>query len=218
MCFAVRGEKHGVELCQTHVIMNVMQNFISAVGEFALEIIQTVVVVLSIFLIVYLFLVQPHQVNGLSMFPTYDNGDYLLTDKVTYRTRSPKRGEVVVFAAPDAAQCPKGTGCDFIKRVLGLPGETVEVKDNGIWINGKKVPEPYIPPENVTKPGAYTQNRTVTLSADEYFVSGDNRPHSSDSRSWGPIKREEIVGKVFFRYWPIKSIGIIQPTTYPKPI
>lgn len=189
-------------------------NFFSSVGEFFLEITQTVVVVLSIFLILYLFIMQPHQVNGLSMYPNYENGDYLLTDKVSYKTGTPQRGDVVVFHAPEAAQCPTGTGCDFIKRVLGLPGESVEVKDNGIWVNGHKLTEPYIPEENYTRPGAFTQNRIITLGQNEYFVSGDNRPHSSDSRAWGPITPKEIVGKAFFRYWPPKSFGMLPVYKY----
>ncbi len=186
-----------------------------SIGAFFMEMIETVAVVLSIFLVIYLFLVQPHQVNGLSMYPTFNNGDYVLTDKVSYRTRTPKRGEVVVFAAPPAAQCPEGTGCDFIKRILGLPGDRVEVHDNGIWINGIKLEEPYIPAENYTLPGAFTQNRAITLNNDEYFVSGDNRPHSSDSRAWGPITSDEIVGRVIMRYWPINKLWWLPETTYP---
>lgn len=192
-----------------------MFDFVSSAGEFFLEITQTVVVVLSIFLVVYLFIMQPHQVNGLSMFPNYHNGDYLLTDKVSYKLGAPKRGDVVVFHAPEAAQCPTGTGCDFIKRILGLPGETIEVKDNAIWVNGQPVPEPYIPEENFTRPGAYTSDRKITLGPNEYFVCGDNRPHSSDSRAWGPITTNEIVGKAIFRYWPIDSVGVIPKVTYP---
>ncbi|KKS30878.1 MAG: Signal peptidase I, partial [Candidatus Amesbacteria bacterium GW2011_GWA2_42_12] len=102
-----------------------MENFFRSIGEFFLELTQSIVIVISILLIVYLFFAQPHQVNGLSMYPTFDNGDYLFTDKISYRTGKPKRGDVVVFKAPEAAQCPTGTGCDFIKRVVGLPGETV---------------------------------------------------------------------------------------------
>lgn len=192
-----------------------MSSFIGSLGEFFLEITQTVVVVLSIFLILYLFVLQPHQVNGLSMYPNYDNGEYLLTDKVSYKTGTPKRGDVVVFHAPESAQCPQGTGCDFIKRVIGLPGETVEVKDNGFWINGTKLPEPYIPDENFTRPGAFTQGRVITLGNFEYFVSGDNRPHSSDSRAWGPVTPKDIVGKAFFRYWPPQSVGLLPSVSYP---
>ncbi len=191
-----------------------MSGFFSSIGEFFLEVTQTVVVVLSIFLILYLFIMQPHQVNGLSMYPNFDNGEYLLTDKISYKTGTPQRGDVVVFHAPETAQCPQGTGCDFIKRIIAVPGETIEVKNNGYYINGEKLVEPYIPDENYTRPGAYTQGRAITLGPNEYFVSGDNRPHSSDSRAWGPITPKEIVGKAFFRYWPIKSIGVIQHMRY----
>jgi signal peptidase I len=149
------------------------------------------------------------------MYPTFDNGDYLFTDKISYRTGTPKRGDVVVFHAPEAAQCPTGTGCDFIKRILGLPGETVEVRNNAIWINGQQLPEDYISADNYTLPGAYTQGRAVTLGSGEYFVSGDNRLHSSDSRAWGPITTKEIVGKAFFRYWPPQAMGVVKHTSYP---
>ena len=179
-----------------------------------MEIIETVVVVLSIFLVGYLFVAQPHQVNGLSMFPTFDNADYVLTDKVSYKFKQPERGDVVVFKAPPEANCPKGAGCDFIKRVLALPGEKIEVKNNTIQVNGKAISEPYIPKENLTQSGAFLNNRSITLGPGEYFVVGDNRLHSSDSRAWGPITSKEIVGRVFFRYWPVKSIEIIKDPTY----
>jgi len=191
-----------------------MSGFFSSIGEFFLEVTQTVVVVLSIFLILYLFIMQPHQVNGLSMYPNFDNGEYLLTDKVSYKTGTPKRGDVVVFHAPETAQCPQSTGCDFIKRVIALPGESVEVKNNGIFINGERLTETYIPEENYTRPGAFTQGRVVTLGPSEYFVVGDNRPHSSDSRAWGPVTPKEIVGKAFFVYWPPKSIGPVKHVRY----
>lgn len=191
-----------------------MASFFESIGEFFLEITQSIVIVISILLIVYLFFAQPHQVNGLSMYPMFDNGDYLLTDKISYRTGKPKRGDVVVFRAPESAQCPTGTGCDFIKRMIGLPGETIEVKENGMFINGEKLEEPYLSEENQTLAGAFTSHGSIVLAPDEYFVSGDNRLHSSDSRSWGPITSKEIVGKAFFRYWPMKNIGILVEAHY----
>lgn len=191
-----------------------MPNLFKAIGNFFLDIIETVVIALSIFLVIYLTLIQPHQVNGQSMVPTFQSGEYVLTDKVSYRFRNPERGEVVVFHAPEAAHCPKGTGCDFIKRVIGEPGDTVALENNHYLVNGTVLDESYIPPEYVTLPGAFMKGRTVTLGPDEYFVSGDNRPYSSDSRAWGPISKSEIVGRAFFRYWPANVMGVINKATY----
>lgn len=192
-----------------------MEKLLQVLGSFFLDIIETVVIALSIFLIIYLFVASPHQVNGQSMVPNFQSGEFVLSDKVSYKFGNPKRGDIVVFHAPEAANCPKGTGCDFIKRVMGLPGETIEVHDNAIWVNGQKVDEPYIPAEFETLPGNATKGKAVFLGPNEYFVSGDNRPYSSDSRAWGAITKDDIVGKAIFRYWPLKVAGPIKHSTYP---
>lgn len=180
-----------------------------------LDIVETVVVALSIFLVIYLFFMQPHQVSGQSMEPNFHDGEYVLTDKVSYQTGEPQRGDVVVFHAPERSGCPEGTGCDFIKRILGLPGDTIAVRDNVFWVNGSPLSEPYISEEILTKPGNYTEGgREISLGQNEYFVVGDNRPFSSDSRVWGPIGKEEIVGRAFFRYFPVDRMGIIPRTSY----
>lgn len=184
------------------------------IGAFFLDIIETVVIALSIFLIIYLFVMQPHQVNGASMYPTYEDKEYLLTDKISYKTGTPERGDVVVFKAPPAAQCPEGTGCDFIKRVIGLPGDAVEVRDESVFVNGIKLEESYLPMGTPTRPGAATANGTVKVPEGHYFMMGDNRNHSSDSRSWGPVPKELIVGKVFFRYWPPNKVGMVSHTAF----
>lgn len=192
-----------------------MDSVVRKISAFFVDIIETVVVALSIFLVVYLFLMQPHQVSGLSMFPNFHDKEYILTDKVSYKLGEPKRGDVVVFHAPDAANCPKGTGCDFIKRVIGLPGEQVQIIDHAYYINGKRLDESnYLPPENTTNTGAFLESHAVVLGPNEYWVSGDNRLHSSDSRAWGPITKSEIVGRGFFRYFPINRIGILPKATY----
>lgn len=183
-------------------------------GAFFLDMIETVVIALSIFLVVYLFLMQPHQVSGLSMFPNFHDKEYILTDKVSYKFGNPERGDVIVFHAPTAANCPQGTGCDFIKRVIGLPGDSVSVKNNGLYVNGEKLDEPYLDSSVITETGVFSDNREVTLNQNEYFVCGDNRQHSSDSRTWGPITRDEIVGKAFFRYWPPDRMGILPHARY----
>lgn len=180
-----------------------------------LDIVETGVIGLSLFLVVYLFFVQPHQVNGQSMVPNFQNGEYLLTDKVSYKFGEPKRGDVVVFHAPDSANCPNGTGCDFIKRVIATPGETVELKDNAIYVNNQKLPEHYLPADFVTEPGEYSRDRLMTMEEGEYFLVGDNRSHSSDSRAWGPVPLNRIVGRAFFVYWPMSVAGLIPKVTYP---
>lgn len=180
-----------------------------------LDLVETVVVALSIFLVVYLFFMQPHQVSGQSMEPTFLSGQYVLTDKVSYQTGQPQRGDVVVFHAPEAAGCPRGTNCDFIKRVIGLPGDTIAVVDNKIVVNGQVLPEPYLAPDIKTEAGEFTAGeRDIYLSENEYFMVGDNRPFSSDSRVWGPVGKENIVGRAFFRYLPVKAAGIIPRMQY----
>ncbi|NCN06435.1 MAG: signal peptidase I [Candidatus Pacebacteria bacterium] len=188
-----------------------MKQILKSFSSIVLDFIETVVIGLSLFLVVYLFLLQPHQVNGLSMFPNFHNGDYLLTDKVSYRVGSPQPGDVIVFHAPPAANCPEGTGCDFIKRVIAVPGDTVQVKDSSIYVNQQRLDESqYLDSTVVTSEGAFTAGgRITTLGTDEYFAVGDNRPHSSDSRAWGPVMADEIVGRAFFRYWPAKDMGVI---------
>lgn len=189
---------------------------VRTVSHFFLDMIETMVIALSIFLVVYLFAVQPHQVNGQSMVPNFQSGEYLLSDKVSYRSRDPLRGEVVVFHAPPAADCPEGTGCDFIKRVIGLPGDTVEVKNNHFFVNNVQLSEDYIPESYKILPGNFTKNGPVTVPDGQFFVSGDNRPYSSDSRQWGPINKSNIVGRAFFRYWPPKVSGWINKAEYPN--
>ena len=192
-----------------------MSGILKAISALFLDLVETGVIGLSLFLVIYLFFVQPHQVNGQSMVPNFQNGEYLLTDKVSYKFGLPKRGDVVVFHAPDSANCPTGTGCDFIKRVIATPGETVELRDNIILVNGQPLPEPYLPSDFVTEPGDYSRNRTMMMEDGEYFLVGDNRSHSSDSRAWGPVPIDRIVGRAFLVYWPISVAGLIPKVSYP---
>lgn len=174
---------------------------------FFLDFLETIVVSLAIFALVYIFLFQPHQVDGHSMEPNFHNGEYILTDKVSYRFHEPRRGDVVVFHSPQDERV------DFIKRVIGLPGDTVAVKDGYAYVNGVKLPETFINDPGQVLPGAFLAADTpVTVPDGEFFVMGDNRLHSSDSREWGFVTRAEIVGRAFFRYWPIPDIGLV-PTT-----
>jgi signal peptidase I len=196
---------------------SVMDSPVEKIGATFLDIIETLAISFSVFLVIYLFFLMPHEVNGQSMVPNFQSGEQVLTDKVTYRMRDPQRGEIIVFHSPAAANCVAGTGCDFIKRIIGVPGDTIEVKENAIWINGEALPEPYIPSDYVILPGNATKDKVIYLGENEFFVCGDNRPYSSDSRSWGPITKDEIVGRVFFRYWPLGVIGTVSKSEYPSP-
>lgn len=159
------------------------------------EIFQTAAVSLIIFFFIYIFIVQPHRVKGESMFPSFKDGELLLVEKVTYRVYAPSRGDVIVFRAPGSKDV------DFIKRIVGLAGETIKVENGSVYINGIKLEEPYL--SEVT-----LSNLEVNLGQDEYFVMGDNRDGSTDSRAFGPIKKKTIEGKAWFVYWPIFKNGI----------
>jgi len=177
------------------------------IWSFVLDFIETIVVSLAIFVLVYLFLFQPHQVDGRSMEPNFQNGEYILTDKVSYRLREPKRGEVVVFHSPQDEKV------DFIKRIIAVPGDTVMVKGGYVYLNGTKLQEPYINDPGNVSPGKFLRDGVeVDVPSGQYIVMGDNRLHSSDSREWGFITPNEIVGRSFFRYWPFTVFGLIEET------
>lgn len=174
-----------------------------------MDIIEVFVVSMSIFIVVYLFLMQPHQVKGNSMFPTFHDGEYLMTDKITFRRRTPQRGDVVVFKAP------VNEDFDFIKRVIGEPGDRVKVQGGKVYVNGELLKEEYLPPEYVTNSGRFMREGVeITAPEGGWIVMGDNRSHSSDSREWGPVPLENFVGKGFFRYWPVAKIGTIKNPSY----
>lgn len=189
--------------------------FLRIVARFFLDIIETVVVALAIFVIIYLFLVQPHQVNGNSMWPNFLDGEYLLTDKLSYRLDSPLRGDVIIFRAPPGAHCPQELHCDFVKRIIGLPQESVTLVGGTILIDDKPLAESYLPQDFATASQTSSgQPLRMTLDEEEYLVLGDNREHSSDSRAWGAVPRENIVGRAWLRYWPPQRIGFIAEAAY----
>lgn len=176
------------------------------------EFIQTLIIFAAIIMIIYFFVARPHKVFGSSMYPTFHSGDYIITDQLSYRLGNPERGDVIVFKDPlDLSQ-------DFIKRVIGLPGERVKVQDGHVYINDKLLPEPYLDSSVVTGGRDFLPDgEEKVVPPGDYFVMGDNRPDSSDSRSWGFITRGEIIGKAFFRYWPQNVIGLIPSVHYPPP-
>ena len=189
-------------------------NILKKIGIFLLDMIQTVVLALSIFVIIYLFLVQPHQVKGISMFPNFHNGDYLLTDKISYRFNTPQRGDVIVFKAPPSEPCAE-IECEYIKRIIGLPGDKIKVQNGYIYINGQKLKEAYLPKDLTSSNGSYLREETEQIiPPDEYLPMGDNRNQSRDGREFGPIPRSSIVGKAWLRYWPMKNSGLIEKIKY----
>jgi len=181
---------------------------------FFVDTIQAIVFAASVFVLLYLFVAQPNQVNGRSMLPNFQDKELLLTDKLTYRFREPERGEVVVFKAPPSEPCAEEE-CEYIKRLIGLPGDRIMIKDGHVYLNGRVLPEKYLPPEFTTSAGTYlTLGKEIVVPPRSYILMGDNRSHSRDSREFGPISREAIVGRAFFVYWPPQQMGFIPKVSY----
>jgi len=163
-------------------------------GLLVFEIAKVVLISLAIILPIRMYLVQPFYVEGASMEPNFFQNEYLIINEISYRFEEPVRGEVIIF------KNPKDTKTYFIKRVIGLPGETVEVQSGKVFINNKELKEEYI--ENFSTQSHEAQ----TLSETEYFLLGDNRINSYDSRTFGPVDKKFIIGKVWFRGWPINRV------------
>lgn len=167
------------------------------------ELIRVVLLAVIIVLPIRLFIAQPFIVSGTSMIPTFHDSEYLVVDEISYRLDDPKRGEVIVF------RFPHNPSVFYIKRVIGLPGETIEIEKGVVTIKNKdnpdgiKIEEPYV--SAIVDDG---RDMTVELKDNEYFVMGDNRPASSDSRSWGPLEENFIVGRALVRVLPFDEFGI----------
>ena len=172
-------------------------------------------VAIVIVLVVRIFIAQPFVVEGPSMEPTFENHDYLIVDELSYHFEAPQRGQVIVFRYPvDPTQF-------FIKRIIGLPGETLIIKGNVVTIKNSEYPngfvlsEPYLNAQYLN-PDDLT-NETITLGADQYFVMGDHRADSEDSRIWGPLPKNLIIGHVVLRLFPFNEVGL-SPGGYTFPI
>jgi signal peptidase I len=183
-------------------------------GNFILEFVQSIVLALSVFVLMYLFVAQPNEVKGNSMLPNFVNGEFLLTDKLSYQTGEPKRGDVIVFKAPPSEACAESE-CEYIKRIIGIPGDRVKVQGGLVYLNGELLNQSFLPSDFVTDPGEFcVEGEEVIVPPGMYLPFGDNRSHSRDGREFGPIKKELIVGKAFFKYWPSASIGVIPTIRY----
>lgn len=160
------------------------------------DIMKSALLALVIIIPFRIFIAQPFLVNGLSMYPTFNNGDYLIVDQLSKRFEMPKRGSIIII------KFPENHSRFLIKRLIGLPQEKIVINDGILFVDGKQIEEPYIKHKKI-------EGFQITLKEDEYFVMGDNRAGSSDSRIWGPIKKEEIVGRPIIRLLPLNNIGLI---------
>lgn len=178
-----------------------------AVSEFFWEMIRVAIISLAIILPVRYFLIQPFYVKGASMEPNFHDHEYLIIDEISYRFNDPQRGDIVVF------KYPKDPKQYFIKRVIGLPGEKIKIQDNSVYIDGTKLSESYLPSvtETILPLRGYGD---VELANDEYFLLGDNRGQSLDSRIFGPVKRDFVVGRTWLRGWPFNKITVFNTPNY----
>ena len=175
---------------------------------FVWEILKIVIIALVIVIPIRYFLFQPFLVRGQSMEPNFENGDYLIVDEISYRIRSPQRGEVIVFKHPeDSSQ-------RLIKRIIGLPGETIDITGGEIKIS-KDGSTQILDEKKYLNPSVFTAGEIhIVLGDNEYFVLGDNREFSYDSRRFGPFSADKIIGRVFLRAWPFASFVKIEAPAY----
>lgn len=171
------------------------------------ELLRTVIFVIAV-TVLFDMAIPRSLVDGRSMQPTFEDGDRLIVSRLHYLISRPQRGDVVVLNAVD------GTDIMLIKRVIGLPGESIEFRDQHVYINGNQIQETYIQDETCS---SRCQDRIWQLGPDQYFVMGDNRNHSNDSRAFGPVPLDHIVGHVVFRYWPLNGkFGVLGTSDYAR--
>jgi signal peptidase I len=194
-----------------------MHDFIRSVGTFLLDTIEIITTAFAIFVVLFLFVAQIHEVNGDSMLPNFHNHEFVLTDKLTYKFREPQRGEVVIFKAPPR---PRD---EYIKRLIALPGEKVKIQNNQVIIYNAEHPEGFVLDEYYLAEGTLTQGKSTiapntifTVPEGQYLVFGDNRENSSDSRQWGPVKKELLVGRAVIRIWPPTKLSVVKHAEYQK--
>lgn len=185
---------------ETLVPKNTLRNYLNK--QWVKDVLYFVIIVVFVVVPFRMFVAQPYLVDGSSMDPTFKNGEYLIVDELSYRLENPQRGDVIIFRYP---LDPKEF---FIKRIIGLPGETVKLTSSGTFIynkdypNGFKLNEPYVAFDKEI-------SETFTLKDGEYFVMGDNRPDSADSRYWGAVPRGNIVGRPFIALFPLDKIRLM---------
>ncbi|MFH0912050.1 MAG: signal peptidase I [Patescibacteria group bacterium] len=174
---------------------------------FIYDVFKTVTTVLGVAFLIRFFLIQPFYVSGQSMEPNFENNQYIIVDQISYRFHTPRRGDVIVF------KYPLNTAFSFIKRIVALPGEQVSIHNGKVTIYSQEHPQGFQLVEPYTKV-ATVADLDTTLEDDEYFVLGDNRPVSSDSRSWGVLPRDKIIGRVWVVLYPFEDFESIHTPTY----
>lgn len=186
--------------------MSILRRIYSVLIDF----VETLVIAAAIFVVVYAFLFRPFQVNGQSMFPNYRDGEYILTNLISLRLGKIDRGQVIVFESPVDREK------DFIKRVIGGPGDQVKLQAGFVFVNDIKLDESdYLPRDFKTYGGSFLpEGREVVVPENSYLVLGDNRNSSSDSREWGFVPRDKIIGKSFLVYWPVTKMRFVQHARY----
>lgn len=178
---------------------------------FIWDLVKVVVIALVVIIPIRYYVIQPFIVSGSSMEPTFQNGQYLIVNELDYHLHAPQRGDVIVF------KYPLNTSEYFIKRVIGLPGEKVLISNGKVMIYNSANPQGFILDESYLPNGLYTEatsNQPVSLGEGEYFALGDNRPASSDSRYWGDVPANDIVGKVVLRAYPFNQFGTFSTPSY----
>ncbi len=182
--------------------------FFATIGSFIFSSIEAVVVALAISVVLYLFLMTPHEVVGTSMVPNFQDGEHLVANKLVYNFKQPERGDVVIFKYSDTR--------DFIKRVIAVPGDTLSLRDGRFYINNRVLDESkYLDPSVYTSGGDYLrEGETIEIPSNHYFVVGDNRPHSSDSRVFGPVDISTIKAKAWVVYFPFDNLRVVEHVEY----
>ncbi|MDH5442097.1 MAG: signal peptidase I [Candidatus Nomurabacteria bacterium] len=181
----------------------------SSFGSAMWELVRFAIIALIIVIPIRMFIAEPVSVEGTSMVPTFQDKDYLIVDEISYVFNDPDRGDVIVFEFPGTER-KLGHGRLLIKRVIGLPSETVTLKNNVVTITNNDHPQGFVLDEPYLDNSVITSGAITTiLGDDEYFVMGDNRPHSSDSRSWGSLHQRAIVGRAMLRMYPFQNFSFL---------
>ena len=181
-----------------------------------LEIVETVALTLILFWVIQSFVAQPFQVKQFSMQNTIQDGQFVLVDRLTPHFDGYHSGDIVVFTPPVNAESPNGE--PFIKRVIGVAGDTVAINNGKVFVNGVALDEPYVYSDNgVAQPTVANGDvASWTIAPGELFVMGDHRARSSDSRVFGPIKVDAVIGRAWLRYWPLENLGVLPTARHPE--